>query len=79
MSECPRATRRTGGVTVPAADPALSGALSGFLAGYAGVCLAFATERMSTSTFDASFSFLVISMVFVYRSFYGMRIVREGK
>jgi K(+)-stimulated pyrophosphate-energized sodium pump len=24
-------------------------------------------------------TFLVISMFFVYRSFYGMRIVREGK
>ena len=30
----------------------LAFALSGFIAGYAGVCLAFATERISTSTFD---------------------------
>ena len=43
----------------------LAFALSGFLAGYAGVCLAFATERFSTSTFDPSFSILVISMVVI--------------
>ena len=30
----------------------LAFALSGFMAGYAGVCLAFATERFSTATFD---------------------------
>jgi ABC-type branched-subunit amino acid transport system permease subunit len=40
-------------------------ALSGFIAGYAGVCLAFATERFSTSTFDPSFSILVVSMVVI--------------
>jgi ABC-type branched-subunit amino acid transport system permease subunit len=43
----------------------LAFALSGFMAGYAGVCLAFATERYSTSTFDPSFSILVVSMVVV--------------
>jgi ABC-type branched-subunit amino acid transport system permease subunit len=43
----------------------LAFALSGFLAGYAGVSLAFATERFSTSTFDPSFSILVISMVVI--------------
>ena len=40
-------------------------ALSGFIAGYAGVCLAFATERFSTATFDPSFSILVVSMVVI--------------
>ena len=40
-------------------------ALSGFMAGYAGVCLAFATERFSTSTFDPSVSILVVSMVVI--------------
>ena len=40
-------------------------ALSGFMAGYAGVCLAFATERFSTSTFDPSYSILVVSMVVI--------------
>jgi ABC-type branched-subunit amino acid transport system permease subunit len=40
-------------------------ALSGFMAGYAGVCLAFATERFSTSTFDPTFSILVVSMVVI--------------
>ncbi|HUY21891.1 MAG TPA: ABC transporter permease [Acidimicrobiales bacterium] len=40
-------------------------ALSGFMAGYAGVCLAFATERFSTDTFDPTFSILVVSMVVI--------------
>ena len=40
-------------------------ALSGFMAGYAGVCLAFATERFSTDTFDPTVSILVISMVVI--------------
>jgi ABC-type branched-subunit amino acid transport system permease subunit len=40
-------------------------ALSGFMAGYAGVCLAFATERFSTDTFDPNVSILVISMVVI--------------
>src|ERR1039458_826572 len=35
------------------------------MAGYAGVCLAFATERFSTSTFDPTFSILVVSMVVI--------------
>ena len=43
----------------------LAFALSGFIAGYAGVCLAFATERFSTSTFDPTFSILVVSMVVI--------------
>ena len=43
----------------------LAFALSGFMAGYAGVCLAFATERISTSTFDPTFSILVVSMVVI--------------
>ena len=43
----------------------LSFALSGFMAGYAGVCLAFGTERISTSTFDTTFSILVVSMVVI--------------
>ena len=40
-------------------------ALSGFMAGYAGVCLAFATERFSTDTFDPTISILVVSMVVI--------------
>jgi ABC-type branched-subunit amino acid transport system permease subunit len=40
-------------------------ALSGFVAGYAGVCLAFATERFSTNTFDPAVSILVVSMVVI--------------
>jgi len=40
-------------------------ALSGFMAGYAGVCLAFATQRFSTDTFDPSYSILVVSMVVI--------------
>jgi len=43
----------------------LAFALSGFMAGYAGVCLAFATERISTNTFDPTFSILVVSMVVI--------------
>ena len=43
----------------------LAFALSGFIAGYAGVCLAFATERISTSTFDPAYSVLVVSMVVI--------------
>jgi ABC-type branched-subunit amino acid transport system permease subunit len=43
----------------------LAFALSGFMAGYAGVCLAFATERISTATFDPTFSILVVSMVVI--------------
>jgi ABC-type branched-subunit amino acid transport system permease subunit len=43
----------------------LAFALSGFMAGYAGVCLAFATERFSTATFDPTFSVLVVSMVVI--------------
>ena len=43
----------------------LAFALSGFIAGYAGVGLAFATERFSTDTFDPTFSILVVSMVVI--------------
>ncbi len=43
----------------------LAFALSGFIAGYAGVCLAFATERISTATFDPTLSILVVSMVVI--------------
>ncbi len=43
----------------------LAFALSGFIAGFAGVCLAFATQRFSTTTFDPSVSILVISMVVI--------------
>jgi ABC-type branched-subunit amino acid transport system permease subunit len=43
----------------------LAFALSGFMAGYAGVMIAFATERFSTDTFDPTFSILVISMVVI--------------
>lgn len=39
--------------------------LSGFMAGYAGVCLAFATQRFSVSTFDPTISFIIISMVVI--------------
>ena len=39
--------------------------LSGFMAGYAGVCLAFATGRFSTDTFDPTVSLLVVSMVVI--------------
>jgi ABC-type branched-subunit amino acid transport system permease subunit len=43
----------------------LAFALSGFMAGYAGVCLAFADQRISVNTFDPSVSILVISMVVI--------------
>ena len=43
----------------------LAFALSGFIAGYAGVCLAFATGRFSTDTFNPAFSILVVSMVVI--------------
>jgi ABC-type branched-subunit amino acid transport system permease subunit len=43
----------------------LAFALSGFMAGYAGVALAFATERFSTATFDPTISFIIISMVVI--------------
>jgi ABC-type branched-subunit amino acid transport system permease subunit len=43
----------------------LAFALSGFMAGYAGVCLAFATERFSVDTFDPTLSILVVSMVVI--------------
>jgi len=39
--------------------------LSGFIAGYAGVCLAFADERFSTTTFDPAVSILIVSMVVI--------------
>ena len=35
------------------------------MAGYAGVCFAFATERISIATFDPSVSILVVSMVVI--------------
>ena len=43
----------------------LAFALSGFMAGYAGVCLAFATERFNTDTFEPAVSILVVSMVVI--------------
>jgi ABC-type branched-subunit amino acid transport system permease subunit len=39
--------------------------LSGFMAGYAGVCFAFAAQRISTDTFDPTVSFIIISMVVI--------------
>jgi ABC-type branched-subunit amino acid transport system permease subunit len=39
--------------------------LSGFMAGYAGVCFAFATQRISTETFDPTVSFIIISMAVI--------------
>ncbi|HEX3796384.1 MAG TPA: ABC transporter permease [Acidimicrobiales bacterium] len=39
--------------------------LSGFMAGYAGVAFAYASERFSTSTFDPTVSFIIISMVVI--------------
>ena len=48
-----------------ASSKLLAFALSGFIAGYAGVCLAFATERFSAATFDPTFSILVVSMVVI--------------
>lgn len=43
----------------------LAFALSGFMAGYAGVCLAFATQRFTTTTFAPTYSILVVSMVVI--------------
>lgn len=43
----------------------LAFALSGFVAGYAGVCLAFATQRFSTDTFSPTLSILIVSMVVI--------------
>ncbi len=55
-----------GAMGIPVArTKVLAFALSGFIAGYAGVCLAFATERFSTDTFDPSYSILVVSMVVI--------------
>ena len=39
--------------------------LSGFMAGYAGVLFAFATQRLSATTFDPTVSFIIISMVVI--------------
>src|ERR1700722_14298620 len=39
--------------------------LSGFMAGYAGACLAFSAQRISTATFDPTISFIIISMVVI--------------
>jgi ABC-type branched-subunit amino acid transport system permease subunit len=55
-----------GAMGIPLArSKVLAFALSGFMAGYAGVCLAFATERFSTATFNPTFSILVVSMVVI--------------
>lgn len=55
-----------GAMGIPLArSKVLAFALSGFMAGYAGVALAFATERFSTVTFDPTFSILVVSMVVI--------------
>lgn len=55
-----------GAMGIPLArSKVLAFALSGFMAGYAGVCLAFATERFSTTTFDPTLSILVVSMVVI--------------
>jgi ABC-type branched-subunit amino acid transport system permease subunit len=43
----------------------LAFALSGFMAGYAGVCLAFADQRISVDTFAPALSILVVSMVVI--------------
>jgi ABC-type branched-subunit amino acid transport system permease subunit len=43
----------------------LAFALSGFMAGYAGVCLALATQRFTTTTFAPTYSILVVSMVVI--------------
>jgi ABC-type branched-subunit amino acid transport system permease subunit len=43
----------------------LAFALSGFMAGYAGVCLAFADQRISVDTFAPAVSILVVSMVVI--------------
>ena len=63
-----RARQRDGGrgLGIPLArTKLLAFALSGFIAGYAGVCLAFATERFSIDTFDPTYSILVVSMVVI--------------
>jgi ABC-type branched-subunit amino acid transport system permease subunit len=43
----------------------LAFALSGFMAGYAGVCLALADQRFTTTTFAPTYSILVVSMVVI--------------
>jgi ABC-type branched-subunit amino acid transport system permease subunit len=43
----------------------LAFALSGFMAGYAGVCLALATQRFTTTSFAPTYSILVVSMVVI--------------
>ncbi len=43
----------------------LAFALSGFMAGVAGVCLALATQRFTTTTFSPTDSILVVSMVVI--------------
>jgi ABC-type branched-subunit amino acid transport system permease subunit len=43
----------------------LAFALSGFMAGYAGVMFAYGSERFSNTTFDPTFSILVVSMVVI--------------
>jgi K(+)-stimulated pyrophosphate-energized sodium pump len=37
------------------------------------------TNQQSSLSLGLAVAFLVVSMFFVYRSFYGMRIIREGK
>jgi branched-chain amino acid transport system permease protein len=43
----------------------LAFALSGFMAGFAGVMFAYGSERFSNTTFDPTFSILVVSMVVI--------------
>ena len=43
----------------------LAFAISGFMAGYAGVMFAYGSERFSNTTFDPTFSILVVSMVVI--------------
>ena len=43
----------------------LAFALSGFIAGYAGVLCAFGTQQLQNTTFDPSFSILVVSIVVI--------------
>ncbi len=43
----------------------LAFALSGFLAGVGGVCFAFALQRFDVTSFDPSYSLLVVSMVVI--------------
>lgn len=43
----------------------LAFALSGFMAGYAGVCLALADQRFTTTSFAPTYSILVVSMVVI--------------